>query len=741
MPGTARPTVARATSTMLPRALALALAAAWAGAVPAARADARERTGAAAPRAAAPARADVVSVDFSEADVAAVTRAMAAMLGRPIVVDPRVKGKLTLGGDGPSTPAQAWARYLAALRGLGFAVVDSAGLLKVVPEADAKLQAGRVQVGAGAVPAAARGGEVLTQVFRLEHELAANLVPVLRPLISANNTINANAGNNTLVITDYADNLQRLARLVAALDVPAAGTVQVLRLKHTVASDLLATVQRLSDTSTSTAAGAAGAAAAPVAALSIAADARLNALVVRGGSPARVQAVRELVAQLDEAPAQGPAGAIHVVSLRNADAARLATVLRAAFSAGAAASGGGSSSSSAGTAAAGLTTSGATASGLGTGSTTSTSSASATGSNSTAATTPVAASQQPSTGGFIQADPATNSLVVTAPEPLFRQVREVIDRLDARRSQIYVEALIVEIDADKAAELGVQWQGAVNSTGDTALVAGTSFGSGLANILGLSVTAAQGSSALASSDLSSLNGLNMGVVQKIAGTYTLGALARALQTRTGANVLSTPNLVTLDNEEARIVVGQNVPFITGSYTTSTSSSTTSPFQTVERKDVGLTLRVRPQVGDGDTVRMTIFQESSAVLSTTAAGTTNAGPSTSKRSIESTVVVDDGALLVLGGLIEDSSSESRSQVPFLGSLPGIGALFRTDTQSRKKTNLMVFLRPVVMKTQAQATALSRARYEGMRAAQDEAQPGALPLVPAGAGPQLPPVTTP
>jgi general secretion pathway protein D len=334
----------------------------------------------------------------------------------------------------------------------------------------------------------------------------------------------------------------------------------------------------------------------------------------------------------------------------------------------------------------------------------------------------------------VQADPSTNSLVITAPQPLYRQVREVIDQLDARRSQVYVEALIVEMDADKAAELGVQWQGAASSSGSTAVVAGTSYGSGLSNILGLSLAASQGTSTLASSDLSSLNGLNVAVVQKIAGTYTLGALARALQTQTGANVLSTPNLVTLDNEEAKIVVGQNVPFITGSYTT--SSTTTSPFQTVERKDVGLTLRVRPQIGEGSTVRMTIFQESSAVLSTTAAGTTNAGPSTSKRSIESTVVVDDGQMLVLGGLIEDSSSDTRSQVPLLGDLPWVGGLFRTDTRSHKKTNLMVFLRPIVMKTQAAASALSSSRYQSMREAQEGAPSRSLPLLPADAAPTLP-----
>jgi general secretion pathway protein D len=644
-------------------------------------------------------------LNFPSTDIEALSRAIGSMLDRPIFVDPRVKGSMTLFSERPVSVAEAYASFVAALRGLGYAVVESAGLLKIVPEGEAKVQAGTVSVDAPSP----RSEQVVTQVFRLNHENIANLVPVLRPLISPNNTINANAGTNTLVITDYADNIQRLARLIAALDVPAWTDIEVIPLKHTVAADLSAMVQRLADGSAAGAPANAGAANG----ISVVADTADNALIVRAQNAARLNIVRGIVDKLDQPRTLGgTGGGVHVVTLRNADAAKLATVLRASFGNGA-----GSSTGSSGSP-------GASASPLSPAATPASSSSGSTSSSSTssASTAPVGASPSPSTGGFIQADPSTNALVITAPEPLYREVRAIIDQLDARRNQVYVEALIVEVDADKAAELSVQWQGIGSAGGSTLVGLGTNFGSGNTNILGASQTLAQGSTGLVAADASAVNGINFAVARKVGGIYTLGVLARALESNSGVNILSTPNLVTLDNEEAKIVVGQNVPFVTGSYT-STSSSTTSPFQTIERKDVGLTLRIRPQIGDGDAVRMTIFQESSSVLSTTAAGTTNAGPSTAKRSIESTVVVDDGDTLVLGGLIEDNITDTHSKVPLLGDLPYVGVLFRTDSRTHKKTNLMVFLRPVVMRSREDANRLSAGRYDTMRGLQ-----GAMPAVP-------------
>ncbi|MED5622171.1 type II secretion system secretin GspD [Ideonella sp. BN130291] len=672
-----------------------------------------------------------VTLNFVNADIEAVSRAMGAMLDRPIIVDPRVRGTITVYSEQPLSVREAYLNYLAALRGLGFTVVENTGLLKVVPEADAKLQAGTVSVGAPVL----RGDQIVTQVFRLNHENANNLVTVLRPLISPNNTINANPGNNTLVVTDYADNLQRISRIIAAMDTPASTDVEVVPLQHAVAADLAPLVQRLAEGGST--GGFVGAPGVPGIATpggsSVIADTRSNSLIVRAGNQAKLSVIRNLIEKLDRPMGSaGPAGNIYVVYLRNADAAKLATVLRAAFAGGSGGSGSGGSSALGG---------GGSSGGFGgqnpSANVTSLGSNSAGGTASTAATAPLAASASPSTGGFVQADPATNSLIITAPEPLYRQVRAVIDQLDSRRAQVYVEALIVEVDADRAAELGLQWQGISGNKGDTNIIGlGTNFGSGVTSILGASKLLAQGITGLATADETALQGINFGVAHQIGSRYTLGVLARALESNTGANILSTPNLVTLDNEEAKIVVGQNVPFVTGSFTnTGTGSGATNPFQTVERKDVGLTLRIRPQIGEGNTVRMTIFQESSAVVAP-AAGTQNAGPSTSKRSIESTVVVDDGEILVLGGLIEDNYTDTKSKVPLLGDIPLVGGLFRSENRSRRKTNLMVFLRPVVMRTQEASTKLSMDRYDLIRNLQTDTQPEPRVLVPVNQAPILP-----
>jgi general secretion pathway protein D len=675
------------------RALALALA----GALLAAPLSA-QNTGSRA-------RMTTVTVNFVNADIEAVTRAFAAMMDRPIVVDPRVRGTMTVYSEQPQTVTQAWQSYQMALRGLGFAVVETSGLLKVVPEADAKLHTGTVSV--GEVPA--RGGQIITQIFPLRFENPNNLVAVLRPLISANNTINANPGSSSLVITDYADNLQRLARIIAALDQPAGTDVEVVPLRHAIASDIAPLVQRLSD-------GGGGLPGAPnvptgaaAQAVTVLADPRSNSLIVRAANPARLAMVLANIDRLDR-PNQlvGPGAGMWVVPLKNADAVKLATVVRAAFAAIGTAGGGAPGPAIGPRPAAAAQPAGSPA------------------------TTPVSGSAEPSTGGFIQADPATNSLIITAPEPLYRQVRAMIDQLDARRAQVYIESMIVEVSGDNAADFGFQWQGLLGQRGDRwGLAAGTNFTppGGAGNIIGISTGAVQGQVNLG-------EGLNIGLLRDFGTAVGLAAVARMLQSQANTNIVSTPNLITLDNEEAKIVVGQNVPFITGQFT-STGTGTTNPFQTIERQDVGITLRIRPQIGEGGAVRMTIFQEQSSVLPTTAAGTSNAGPSTAKRSIEGTVVVDDGQILVLGGLIEDRFVTSRSKVPLLGDIPGIGALFRSESRERRRTNLMVFLRPVVMRDADSANRFSVDRYEMLRGVQERAQPLPSAVIPIQGGPVLPP----
>ena len=670
------------------------------------------------------ARSEAVTLNFVNADIEGVARAMSAILKQQFIVDPRVKGNMTLYSETPLTPREAYATFLANLRGLGFTVVEVGGLYKIVPEADAKLQTGTVNVG----ERPSRGGDqVLTQIYKLNYENANNLVPVLRPLISPNNTINANPGNNTLVVTDYADNLARIGKIITAMDTPASGDVEVIPIKYAVAADIAALVQRLTDSTGAAATPGAAPGATGTATASVLVDARSNSLLVRAPNAARLAAIRGLVDKLDRAvPSAGAAGNVWVVYLRNADATKLATVLRAAYGGG---SGGGSSSGSSGSSPlASPTTNLNNTSGT------------TSGSSTSLASTPVSASASPSTGGFVQADPATNSLIITAPEPMYRQLRAVIDQLDSRRAQVYVESLIVEVDPSQTASFGIQWQGLLGSKGDSNVIgAGTNFGTGLNNILTGSVALAGGSSGVGTALTSALPnaGFNIGLAHKIGNYYTLGALAQALSSTSGTNILSTPNLVTLDNEEAKIVVGQNVPFVTGSYTT-TGTGTTSPFQTIERKDVGITLKIKPQIGENGTVRMTIYQESSSVATTTAVGTDNAGPTTNKRSIDSTIVVDDGQIIVLGGLIEDTYNTTKSKVPLLGDIPYLGALFRSETRERKKTNLMVFLRPVVMRDQAASNKVSLDRYDYIRAEQLNAQPTPSGVLQINESPLLPAV---
>ncbi len=645
-----------------------------------------------------------ITLNFVNADIEAVARTLASLSGHNVVVDPRVKGTMSLSSQVAVPPAQALHLFATQLRTQGFALIESSGLYTVLPEAEAKLQSGTVSAG----PVGASSGQVVTQIFRLNHESANNLVPVLRPLISPNNTINVNPGTNALVITDYGDNLQRLGRIIAALDVSNATGVEVIRLKHGIAADMATMVQRLIDSGA--ASGLAGGTAATPGLTdsgfktTVLAETRTNALIVRAANPAKLALTRSLIEQLDQPNASGAnaaSGNIHVVYLKNADATKLATTLRAAIS--------NSATGTSGSANASMPV------------------------QPTPNTTGVpgsSTSNQPSTGGQIQADPATNALIITAPEPQYRQLRSVIDMLDQRRAQVFVESLIAEVSADKAAEFGVQWMSGTGTGSNTVGVMGTNFSVGGTNLLTLAANAAQGT-------YTASPGFNIAAGQQRNGVLALGALARFLQTNGDANILSTPNLLTLDNEEAKIVIGQNVPFVTGQYTANNSAScAVNPFQTIERKDVGLTLRVKPQISENGTVKMQIFQEVSSIDSKSSS---TAGLITNKRSIESSVLVEDGSIVVLGGLLQDDTSSSQEKVPGFGDIPILGNLFKAETRSRKKTNLMVFLRPVVVRDGAATEALSLGRYEQMRLNQLNVRPVATPTLPIEGAAVLPALT--
>ncbi|MGU3778430.1 type II secretion system secretin GspD [Burkholderia metallica] len=659
-----------------------------------------------------------VTLNFVNADIDQVAKAIGAATGKTIIVDPRVKGQLNLVAERAVPEDQALKTLQSALRMQGFALVQDHGVLKVVPEADAKLQG--VPTYIGNAPQA-RGDQVITQVFELHNESANNLLPVLRPLISPNNTVTAYPANNSIVVTDYADNVRRIAQIIAGVDSAAGAQVQVVPLRNANAIDLAAQLQKMLDP------GAIGNSDATLK-VSVTADPRTNSLLLRASNGSRLAAAKRLVQQLD-APSAVP-GNMHVVPLRNADAVKLAKTLRGMLGKGSGNDSGSSASSNdansfnqnGGSSSSGNFSTGTSGTpplpsgGLG-GSSSSSAYGGSSGSGGLGTGGLLGGDKDKSgddnqPGGMIQADSATNSLIITASDPVYRNLRSVIDQLDARRAQVYIEALIVELNSTTQGNLGIQWQVASGQfLGGTNLNPGLGLGNSIINLTAGGLTNAAGGitgGGLASNLGQLSQGLNIGWLHNMFGVQGLGALLQYFAGVSDANVLSTPNLITLDNEEAKIVVGQNVPIATGSYSNLTSGTTSNAFNTYDRRDVGLTLHVKPQITDGGILKLQLYTEDSAVVS----GTTNAqtGPTFTKRSIQSTILADNGEIIVLGGLMQDNYQVSNSKVPLLGDIPWIGQLFRSESKVRAKTNLMVFLRPVIISDRSTAQEVTANRYD-------------------------------
>ena len=636
---------------------------------------------------------DTVTLNFVNADIEAVVKAVGEITGKNFLIDPRVKGTINIISARPVAKDLVYPTLLSALRLQGFTAVESGSITKIVPEAEAKTHGGPTGKGVGS----AQGDRLITQVYTLRYESAAQLVSVLRPLITLNNAITAYSGNNSLVITDYADNLKRIEKIIQSLDQAPAGEPIVIPIRYASALDIVQLVNRLMADTPTTAAGAIDSSQRVV----IVPDGRSNSVLLRSDSPGRIERVRKLIEQLDIPSRAGHN--IHVLYLKNAEATKVAQTLRAALT-------GESSPSPAGPTQIATNPTGNPL-------------------QSPAAAPPAAVAF--SAGGVtVQADAATNSLIITAPEALYHNLRSIIEKLDVRRAQVYVEALVVEVTAEKAAEFGIQWQALEGiGRGNTQGIGGTNFGNRGTGTNIIDIATNLGSAA---------PGLNIGVIRGQVfipglGTITnLGFLARALESDANANILSTPNLLTLDNEEARIVIGQNVPFVTGQYALTGSTTTPSPFQTIERRDVGLTLRVKPQISEGGTVRLAIYQEVSSVQDRT----NSAGIITNKRSLESTVLVDDGQIIVLGGLIQDSLTDGADKVPILGDVPVLGNLFRYENRKRTKTNLMVFLRPYVIRSAQSSEKLTFDRYDYLLGEQNKVEPETRTYWPEDAGPRLP-----
>lgn len=602
----------------------------------------------------APVTAKTWKVNLKEAEISALVAEVAEITGKNFIVDPRVKGNITVISSKPLSANAVYELFLGVLSVNGFAAVPSGDAIKLVPDVNAKQNA---------VPFDLRGkgkGEALvTRVLMLENTNANELVPVIRPLLPQFAHLAAINGSNALVISDHANNITEIENLIKSLDTGEGDELEVINLKEIRVDDVLTMLDTL--TSTSANKDMRGAR------VRLVADSRGNRLLVKGDIKARKR-IREVVAQLDK-PAADRLSGVRVIRLQHASAKQIAEVLKNLVSNDASKSS--SSSSPSGTTAA------VTAGGV----------------------------------SFI-ADESQNALVMKADPALMRELEAVVQQLDQRRSQVLIQAAIVEVSGDNADQLGVQWAAGDPSKG----VGLINFGNAGTSIATLATAAAQNKPEL----VSGLNGASFGFGKtetKSNGDRTFyGALIQALSTMSNANLLSTPSIMTIDNQEAKIVVGQNVPFITGS-TSSSGSGTSNPFTTIERKDVGITLKVIPHIGDGGTVKLEVEQEVSSVVPSVA-GVNSADLITNKRSIKTTILADDGQTIVLGGLIQDDSSQSVSEVPLLSKIPVLGHLFRSKSHSKTKRNLLVFLQPLIVRDGQSAAALAAQQYKQTRTLQFE-----------------------
>ena len=660
-----------------------------------------------------------VTLNFVDADIDVVAKAVGELTGKTFVLDPRVKGKINIQSAKGIAPGLAYPTFLSALRMAGFAAVEGpGGVVRVVPEVDAK-----------ALPTPLTGGSagaVITKVIPLTHQSAGQVINALRPLVAAANALTVYPPGNAIIITDYSDNIAKIQAVIARLDTPSVAAPELIALNHANALDIVSTLNRVFADPAASADSRDR--------LLITADLRSNSVILRSEDGGRLSRVRTLVQELDRATAAP--GNIRIVYLKHADATQIAQTLRRVLGAE---SGGGSSSASSSPLSALLPTGGqqatpssplAAATAALTGSPPQSASGSLpqpTGNNSAAFT---------AGGATVYADSAINALVISAPTATYNNLRAVIEQLDVRRAQVFVEALIVEVQADRAAEFGIQWQGldGLNRSG-TQGFGGTSFGSASSNptnnILGVAnnpTAVGQGLSA----------GLIRGAVTIAGKQYlNLGLLARALQSDVSANVLSMPTLLALDNEEARFSGGQTVPVLTGQYANSGSNNSVTPFATFDRKEVGLILRVKPMITEGGSIRLQLYQEVSSVAPSTISGVDTVGLSTfNKRVLETSVLADDGQIVVLGGLLQEGFTNDQEKVPVLGDVPGLGQLFRYDTRKRTKTNLMIFLRPTVLRNADQAGTLSNERYRVLGLDQQAVTPEARFMMPDMTNPSLP-----
>jgi general secretion pathway protein D len=606
--------------------------------------------------------AEEVTLNFRDTDIKDFINVISEITKKTFVVDPRVRGKVTVVSNQEMDSKQVYEVFLSILSVHGFAAIPSGAIVKIIPDNLAKSQNTPVSDKdddsiSGEIP--------ITQVIQLKHISAPQLIPLLRPLIRQQGHLMAYKDNNSLVISDHANNVRRLRKIITRLDKPKkvdddSDDVEVIILEHAIAAEVVRTLTALDNKKKPP----------------IAADDRTNSVLITGDSATRLR-LRTLVIHLDTPIKEQPKTNLHtqVIYLHYAQAKDLVEVLK------------------------GISDS--------------------------------LIKKDSEIKTNIQADEYTNSLIITAPSEIQLNLHSVIRKLDVRRAQVLVEAVIAEVSNDIAHKLGVQW--VLYGNQGTAPVGMTNFdnsGVGIANLANIAQQVKQNQAI--SNNIPAGAFLGLGKFDN--GIINFGVLLQALSSDTNTNVLSTPSLLTLDNQEAEIVVGQNVPFVTGQFTnTGAVTGATNPFQTIQREDIGIKLKVKPQINEGNSIKLEIEQEVSSIIPTSSAATDLV---TNKRTIKTTVIVEDGSMVILGGLMDEDLQQTEQKVPGLGDLPVIGSLFRSQQMKKVKRNLMVFLHPIIVRDAATEKFISNGKYNYMKYQQLKEKSQALPLTSKQEVPVLP-----
>ena len=602
--------------------------------------------------------------NFRDADIRKIVEAVGEVTGKTFILDPRVTAKVTILSKTPMSPEAFYEAFLSILQVHGYIAITTGDVVKIIPDATAR------QHPNPPTTEGAAADDIVTQVIQVHNIGAAQLVPILRPLIPQYGHLAAHPGSNMLIISDRASNVKRLINIIRRIDLSTDDDIEVVPLEHASSGEIVRVLTALTQAPRTDGM--------PVT-TSLVADARTNSILIGGDKSGRLR-LRALIAHLDTPLEDG--GSTRVRYLRYADAENLATKLQTHF------------------------TQQATAG---------------------AAATGAAAADQVS----VWADPQTNAIVVNAPPKMMRSLMSIVDKLDIRRAQVLVEAIIVEVLVDRVSDIGVTW--AVEGSGSNTPVGITNFPASGTNLINLLASAGSGGAVDPSGAIG--EGVSIGIGRIVDGGTSFAAILSALRADATTNIISTPTIVTTDNEEASLNIGQEVPFLTGSFTsTGTAGGAVNPFQTIQREQVGVKLTITPQINEGNAILLKISQEVSSISESTAA----ADLITNQSTIDTTVIIEDGGILVLGGLIKDELRESTQKVPILGSIPLLGALFRHRSVVKVKTNLMVFIRPTILRDGTQAAIATHAKYNYIRDIQMGSGRSKVPQLRGANRPVMPPL---